>query len=113
MKSVFIKTALRSIFLLSPVLAIGVLSACSTYPAWLPSAGPSTEQVQQTTAAPGSSAIQIVDVTDAVARKLLASQKQSLFSEIFMASAQSGYVIGAGDVVEVSVWEAQAPAPRG
>jgi polysaccharide biosynthesis/export protein len=87
-----------------------LLTGCATYPAWLPSAGPSTAQVEQTTAAPGSSAIQIVDVTDAVARKLLASQKQSLFSEIFMASAQSGYVIGAGDVVEVSVWEAPPAA---
>jgi polysaccharide biosynthesis/export protein len=106
MKTVAIKIAFRSIFLITPVLAISLLSGCSTYPAWLPSAGPSTAQVEQTTAAPGSSAIQIVDVTDAVARKLLASQKQSLFSEIFITSAQSGYAIGAGDVVEVSVWEA-------
>jgi polysaccharide export outer membrane protein len=52
------------------------------------------------------SGIQIVDVNDAVARKVLANQKQSLFSETFGTSAQSGYVIGAGDVIEVSVWEA-------
>lgn len=50
--------------------------------------------------------IQLVDVNDAVARRVLASQRQSLFSEVFDATAQSGYVIGAGDVIEVSVWEA-------
>ena len=88
-----------------------VLGGCSTYPAWLPSTGPSAEQVQQTgTADPVNSSIQIVDVNDAVARRLLASQKQSLFSEMFAVSAQSGYVIGAGDVVEVSVWEAPPAA---
>ena len=93
------------------LIGASMLAGCSTYPAWLPSSGPSAEQVQQTnTADPASSSIQIVDVNDAVARRLLASQKQALFSELFAVSAQSGYVIGAGDVVEVSVWEAPPAA---
>ena len=50
--------------------------------------------------------IQIVDISDEVARKLLASQKQSLFSETLGTSSRIGYVVGAGDTVEVSVWEA-------
>ena len=87
-----------------------VLAGCSTYPTWLPSAGPSTEQIRQAPVVNNSSGIQIVDVTDSVARKLLASQKLSLFSEIFAPSVQPGYVIGAGDVVEVSVWEAPPAA---
>lgn len=90
--------------------AVGMLSGCSTYPTWLPSSGPSTEQVQQTPDTPSGSGIQIVDVNDAVARKLLASQRLALFSETFSASAQPGYVIGAGDVIEVSVWEAPPAA---
>ena len=57
-----------------------------------------------------SSGIQLVDVTDAVARKVLASQKQSLFSEIFGSGVQPNYVVGAGDVIEVSVWEAPPAA---
>ena len=87
-----------------------LLSACSTYPTWLPSSGPSTEQIEQAPTVNNASGIQIVDVNDAVARKLLASQKLSLFSEMFTSSAQPGYVIGAGDVVEVSVWEAPPAA---
>lgn len=59
--------------------AVGMLSGCSTYPTWLPSSGPSTEQVQQTPDTPSGSGIQIVDVNDAVARKLLASQRLALF----------------------------------
>ena len=89
---------------------VAQLGACSTYPAWLPSSGPSTEQVQQTANANSSSGIQIVDVSDAVARKLVSSQKQSLFSEMFAPSLLPGFVIGAGDVVEVSVWEAPPAA---
>lgn len=89
---------------------VGVLSACSTSPAWLPSSGPSREQVEQVAATPNDMGIQIVEVNDAVARRVLASQRQSLFSEVFGTAVQSGYVIGAGDVIEVSVWEAPPAA---
>lgn len=89
---------------------VGALSACSTSPAWLPSSGPSREQVEQVTATPNDMGIQIVEVNDAVARRVLASQRQSLFSEVFGTAVQSGYVIGAGDVIEVSVWEAPPAA---
>lgn len=91
--------------------AAAVLSACSTAPAWLPSSGPSRELVEQAAVTtPDAMGIQIVEVNDAVARRVLASQRQSLFSEVFTASTHSGYVIGAGDVIEVSVWEAPPAA---
>lgn len=89
---------------------VAVLSACSTSPTWLPTSGPSTRQVEEAVATPEEMGIQIVEVNDAVARRVLASQRQSLFSETFDATAQSGYVIGAGDVIEVSVWEAPPAA---
>lgn len=90
--------------------AVAVLSACSTAPTWLPTSGPSTRQVEEAVANPEDMGIQIVEVNDTVARRVLASQRQSLFSEVFDATAQSGYVIGAGDVIEVSVWEAPPAA---
>lgn len=89
---------------------VAVLSACSTAPTWLPTSGPSREQVEEVTASPNDMGMQIVEVNDAVARRVLASQRQSLFSEVFDATAQPGYVIGAGDVIEVSVWEAPPAA---
>ncbi|MET1116747.1 MAG: polysaccharide biosynthesis/export family protein [Comamonas sp.] len=95
------------------LLAAGVaavLSACSTSPTWLPTSGPSREQVEQVVATPNDMGIQIVEVNDAVARRVLASQRQNLFSEVFGTAAPSGYVIGAGDVIEVSVWEAPPAA---
>ena len=109
MKSKPVGALNRSVFLLATLIASG-LSGCATQSAWLPSAGPSLEQVQQAATIPSGSNIQIVDVNDAVARKLLASQKLTLFSETFSASVQPGYVISAGDVIEVSIWEAPPAA---
>lgn len=89
-----------------PLLALLLLSGCATYPGWLSAPGPSREQVQDRQDTQGINGIQLVDVNDAVTRKLLASRKQSLFSETFASTPQPGYVIGAGDVIEISVWEA-------
>lgn len=89
-----------------PSLILLLLNSCATYPGWLPSPGPSREQVQEKRNAHGLNGIQLVDVNQEVTRRLLSSRKQSLFSETFAATPQPGYMIGAGDVIEVSVWEA-------
>lgn len=83
-----------------------LLAGCGTFPGWLASSGASREQVQNKREAEGLDGIQLVDVDATLARKLLASRKQSLFSESFNTALQSGYAIGPGDVIEVSVWEA-------
>ena len=88
------------------LFALSLLAGCATYPGWIPSSGPSGEQVQEKQDSRGIKGIQLVEVSDAVTRKLLASRKQNLFSESFAPTPQSGYVIGAGDVIEVSLWEA-------
>jgi polysaccharide export outer membrane protein len=93
---------LLSLFVLS---IFALLSGCATYPAWLPSPGPSREQVQLQHGSQGIKGIQLIDVNDAVTRKLLAYRKPAVFSETFANIPLTGYVIGAGDVIEVSVWE--------
>lgn len=91
------------------LIALSALVGCSTQSGWLSSAGPSAEQVAAIAQpqAPGqANAIQVVDVTDAVARQVKASQRRTLFSENWGQAKSLGLLVGAGDVLEVSVWEA-------
>jgi polysaccharide export outer membrane protein len=82
---------------------MSTLLGCSTYPDWLPSSGPSKALVLEQEAAPP---IPVIDISDAVARQVLAAQKRSVFSEAFPDTVAQGYVVGPGDMLEVSVWEA-------
>ncbi|MES2999090.1 MAG: polysaccharide biosynthesis/export family protein [Pseudomonadota bacterium] len=80
-----------------------VLAGCSSY---LPSAGPSFRQVERSVEpAPTGGLVKLVDITDSVARKVLAAQTQSLFSDSFGTATAPNFRIGPGDVVEVSIWE--------
>lgn len=94
------------------LIAIGAawtLAGCSTYPVWLPSAGPSGEQVTNVAnsqVVQSGPAIRVIEVTDAVARRVVASQSLKLFSETLGGVVPTGFLVGAGDVLEVSVWEA-------
>jgi polysaccharide biosynthesis/export protein len=81
-------------------LAIVAVWLCSC--AWLPRSGPSTSEVQ----AASQSGISIVDVDAAVARRLLESRPTTLFSDLFSPTPSSNEVVGPGDVLEVSIWEA-------
>jgi polysaccharide export outer membrane protein len=87
-----------------------LLAGCSTYPAWIPSAGPSTEQVTDLQGAQNLSGIQVIEVTDAVARRVVASQQRLLFSETLGAAVSKAHPIGAGDVLEISIWESPPAA---
>lgn len=72
----------------------------------LPTTGPSSKQIEASTAGPSAGAIQIVEVDDAVARRLLAERTQRLFSETLGEAAGPYTGIGPGDMLEVSIWEA-------
>jgi len=74
----------------------------------LPGIGPSRAKIEAAGNAARASAIQVVDVDDAVTRRLLAQRTQRLFSETLQ-EGRISRTIGAGDVLEVSIWEA-APA---
>lgn len=55
--------------------------------------------------ASGQPAIPVVDVTDAVARRLSAAKKGSVFSEVLQPEAIQNSTVGPGDFLAVSVWE--------
>lgn len=88
-------------------LLLGSLCACSGF---LPGSGPLSSSIVD--AGERTPAIQLVDITDSVTRKLLANQKLSLFSETFVdrSGEDNSSRVGAGDVLEVSIWEAPPSA---
>jgi polysaccharide export outer membrane protein len=62
------------------------------------------ERIQQ--ADPGLQGMQLVDLTDAVARKVIAQKGATLFSETFGTTPIQVPLVGPGDVIEISIWEA-------
>lgn len=84
------------------------LTACSI----VPSSGPTRAQIMDTGAEPATAGevqnkagIQIVDITADVARRLLADRKTTDFSAVFGDQASFSQHFGAGDALEISVWE--------
>lgn len=92
----------RPHLLLATAVAACALTACSS----LPTSGPSLDEVQKSAAQPGVGQIQIIDVDDQVARKLLAARRFSLFSDTLGDAAATGNRVGLGDVLEINIWEA-------
>ena len=90
--------------LLLAVFAVTALGGCSTYSVLLPSSGPSAELVQAPAVA--DSGVQVLDVSGPLAQRLAAKRAGVSFAKQWGGAAQPGFVLGAGDVLEVSIWEA-------
>jgi polysaccharide export outer membrane protein len=95
-----LSSLIRALALCSVTLS---LAGCTSF---LPVAGPSSKEIASATALPGATAVQIVDVDDRVTRQLLALRSKRLFSDAFAPREAAKFPVGAGDVIEVSVWEA-------
>jgi len=84
------------------------LAGCST----LGSSGPATRVVLKAPSGDKGipAAIQIMELTDGVAQSVMKGDRRRLFSEVFGEGAPVGTVIGQGDVVDISIWEAPPAA---
>ncbi|CAE6874025.1 hypothetical protein R69746_08644 [Paraburkholderia aspalathi] len=90
--------------IVSIVVAFGavMLGGCSS----IPTSGPSRSQINNAGATANPAGIQIVDVTDDVARKLFAERSIGDFSATLGNSTSFQQQLGVGDTIEVSIWEA-------
>lgn len=69
--------------------------------------GPSSKAVARVNGQSIDSAgIKIMDLTDDLTRRMMASQHASLFSEAFATPADRDILVGKGDQVDITIWEA-------
>ncbi|WP_322013614.1 polysaccharide biosynthesis/export family protein [Paraburkholderia sp. J12] len=91
-----------SVFYVACIGAVAMLGGC----AGIPTSGPSGAQIERAGESSNVSGIQIVDITDEVARKLITERDNSDFSGALGSSAAFQQQFGIGDTIEVSIWEA-------
>ncbi|VWB45814.1 polysaccharide export protein [Burkholderia lata] len=72
----------------------------------IPTSGPSSAQIDRAAQAPNATGIQIVDLTDDVARKLLAERTRADFFSGLGNDTAFQRRLGIGDTIQVSIWEA-------
>ncbi len=97
---------LFSRLLILPLLGVLCgLSACGD----LPGIGPGRREITEA-ATPGTQAVQIIDVDDDVARRLAARRRKPSFAESLGQTSGAEQTIGAGDALEVNLWEAPPAA---
>lgn len=89
--------------------ACGVAMALTSC-ALVPSSGPTRAQVEDAPASSAQSGIQIVDVTDEMARELRKQHKEGDFVAAFGDAKVPAQFVGPGDVLEVFIWEAPPAA---
>ena len=84
-------------------LSANLLAGCSTF---FSSIGPSRRDIEHSADGRSLPPIKIVDVDEEVTERLLAQRTRHLFSEVLTSRPDQLQVIGAGDFLVVSIWEA-------
>ena len=84
-------------------LSAMLLTACTGF---FPSVGPDRYRIESSQHERTLPAIEVVDVTEDVNRRLLARRSQHLFSETLGNHPNQLQTIGAGDYLAVTIWEA-------
>lgn len=94
----------RNLKLLAVAVSIA-LTGCSTF---LPSSGPGASDVVETPDTATQAGIKVVDLSQAMVQRAIASQRRASLSDALGAGAATvpKLTIGSGDAVEVSIWEA-------
>jgi polysaccharide biosynthesis/export protein len=73
----------------------------------MPSSGPSAKEVQEAPASSTGGDLKVVELSSPVLRRLVSAQRQATFVDSFGSGTTSKqYLIGPGDSLEISVWEA-------
>lgn len=91
----------------SVAMAALALAGCSS----LGAGGPQTSSVVGADqAAFAGSRVQVVELTDAVARRVVAAGRGQSLSEALGDARAKGTIVGRGDVLDISVWEAPPAA---
>jgi polysaccharide biosynthesis/export protein len=88
------------------ILGAAALSGCFSF---LPTVGPTRHQISNVRTRADAAGIQFINVDDAITTKLAGQRQLHLFSESLVSPQKGSRVVGPGDLVEVTIWEA-APA---
>lgn len=97
-----IMRSLPSAILVLSLFGAATLAACSA----IPTSGPTKSEIGRQSAPSGASVVQIVNVNDDVARRLLAERDSGDFAKTLGDHPVRQQLLGPGDVIEVSIWEA-------
>lgn len=94
------------------VLLVLLLNGCASFKEWLPTSGPSRkdivgeEVVNKQPSDPNAPTVQLIEVNEASLRLMNNAQKRSQFSTLFKPADTNRNLVGAGDVLDVNIWEA-------
>ena len=89
------------------VALAGLLAACTS----LGASGPSSRAVMSAAKKPQpDAAIHVIELTDAVARRVMAVDAATPFSELAGSKLATDRLVGRGDTLEITIWEAPPAA---